>query len=211
MVDRVDQLRYRVALGTLVVLAACSPSEASTREADSVARPGRGSAAGYVDSAMSLAEGLRRFREGLPEVDELTGGASDRDSLIVRFVAAVERGDTATVRAMVVNRAEFAWLYYPISPYTRPPTRQLPALRWFLMLHDSQNGITRVFNRYAGRPLGYVGHACESRAREESEFRFWDRCTITVREGGQAATHRLFGSIIELRGHYKFLSYNNDF
>ena len=166
---------------------------------------------GYVDSARTIEDDVRRFRAALPPVTSLTGGATHRDTLIVRFLAALQRGDTAAVRNMVLSRAEFAYLYYPESPYSRPPVQQAPALTWFLLLQESQKGITRVFDRYSRRPLHYVRHACEASPRADGSFRFWDRCAITYRDAGTTVTRRLFASIVERDGHFKFMSYANDF
>jgi hypothetical protein len=188
-----------------LVSLACGPSDVPARDTATIA------STGYVDSAMSLEEGLRRFREGLPVVTALAGGATNRDTLIVRFMRAVERGDTASIRAMVLTRAEFAHLYYPTSPYTRRPTKQVAGLAWFLILQESQKGISRVFNRYGGRASTYVSHACEPEPRTDAGFRYWDRCLVTVREGGASVERRLFGSVIERDGHFKFFSYSNDF
>jgi hypothetical protein len=194
----------RVLVLTLVVVGGCSAPDGR----DDSTASGR---AAYVDSAMTIEEGVRRFRDGLPRVTGLTGGAAHRDTLIRRFVEAVERGDTASIRSMSITRAEFAYLYYPASPHSRPPMQQVPGLAWFLMVQDSQKGITRVFDRYAHRQLGFVGHSCEAAPRDDGGFRFWDACMVQLRHAEQTAERRLFGSIIEHEGHYKFLSYANDY
>ena len=200
-------VRALITLGTAVaVLGACRDSEARSTSGTASALPT------VIDSAMSIEDALARFREGLPPVAGLGGGRADRDSLIVRFVRAVERTDTATIRTLVVDRAEFAYLYYPGSAYSRPPTLQVAGLAWFLHLAESQKGITRAFDRFGGRPMGYLRHACEPTPRQDGRFRAWDRCLLTLREeDGTVATRRLFGSIVELDGRFKFLSYGNDF
>jgi hypothetical protein len=189
----------------LLSIAGCSSSEARSPNTEGPVT------SGHVDSARTIEDELRLFRAALPPVTSLAGGAAHRDTLIVRFLAAVEHGDTASVRNMVLSRAEFAFLYYPVSPYSRPPMQQAPALTWFLLLQESQKGITRVFDRYSRRPLHYVSHACEASPRAEGSFRFWDRCAITYRDGGTTVIRRFFGSIVERDGHFKFMSYANDF
>ena len=45
-----------------------------------------------VDSILPREEALRRFREGLPPVDSLSGGAESRDALVAEFVRALGGG-----------------------------------------------------------------------------------------------------------------------
>lgn len=199
--------------------AACGPEDmASATTAPSApsaepapAAPAPAPSTGPVDSAMSSEEALRRFREGLPVATRLSGGEESREALVRRLMRAVEARDTAAVRAMVIRRPEFAYLYHPTSVDTRPPHRLTPQLSWFLILQNSQKGVTRLFDRMGGTGMEYVSHRCEDRPVVEGENRLWQRCVVTFRAGGQTATMRLFGSIIERGGHYKFVSYANDF
>jgi hypothetical protein len=169
------------------------------------------SAGGVIDSALPLDEALRRFRTGLPRVRSLSGGAASRDELVRRFVQAVERSDTAALRAMIVSRAEFAYLYYPTSPYTREPTKQAAALAWFFVIEPSKIGITRVLDRFGGASLGYRGHSCTAPPRHEGENVLWQACALRMGGAARTGTLHLFGPILQRQGHFKFLSYENDF
>lgn len=166
----------------------------------------------YVDSILPPEEEQRRFREGIVAPDGLTGGAESRDALVRRFVRAVEAGDTAAVRAMIVSRAEFAYLYYPESEFARPPRRTSPALLWFLTMEESEKGIGRLLARRGGWPLGFAGYACNPAPRAQGANRLWHGCRATLRdsEGGGTTEVRLFGPILERGGRFKFLSYQND-
>jgi len=163
-----------------------------------------------VDSILPLEEALRRFREGIPEVTALEGGAPTRDALVERFVRAIEALDTAAVREMVLSRAEFAWLYYPTSTFSREPFYQMPGLTWFLNVEDSQKGITRLFTRFGGTDLRFSSYECPGTIRLDGGLTFWDGCLLDVRLEGQSRQLRLFGSIVEFHGQYKFYSYAND-
>jgi len=165
----------------------------------------------YVDSILPPEEEMRRFREGLAAPALLEGGRWSREALVRAFVRAVERADTAAVRGMIVSRAEFAYLYYPSTGFSRPPRRMSPALLWFLTMQESEKGIGRLFERRGGQTLGYVSSTCAARPRIEGGNRLWERCTVTLRRGGQVKTERLFGTIIERDGLFKFLSYKNEY
>ncbi|HET7230388.1 MAG TPA: hypothetical protein VFJ16_10330 [Longimicrobium sp.] len=165
----------------------------------------------HVDSILSPEEEIRRFREGLAEPAALTGGERSREALVRAFTRAVERADTAAVRRMIVSRAEFAYLYYPSTEFTHSPRRMAPALLWFLTLQESEKGIGRLFQRRGGQSMGYVSTRCDPRPRAEGRNRLWDRCRVTLRHDGEAKSERLFGTIIERDGEFKFLSYKNEF
>lgn len=165
----------------------------------------------YVDSILPPEEEMRRFREGLAEPAALAGGARSRDALVRAFVRAVEGEDTAAVRRMIVSRAEFAYLYYPSTGFVRPPRRMSPALLWFLMTQDSEKGIGRLFERRGGSTLGYLRTHCDPAPRVEGRNRLWEHCAVTLRREGVTKTERLFGTILERDGRFKFLSYKNEY
>jgi hypothetical protein len=123
----------------------------------------------------------------------------------------VERSDTNALRALVMSRREFAWLYYPTSAFTRAPTKQEPNLAWFLHLQASQKGATRLLNAYAGHSLRIAGNQCEAQPRAEGNNTLWFDCTQrVVQEHGDTTVVRLFGGILERNGRFKIFSYSND-
>jgi hypothetical protein len=201
---------------TLVVwVCGCDGREVRPRALVGAAGPERSSTApngrAVVDSSLPLDEALQRFRAGLPVASRLSGGALTRESLVRRFVRAVEQRDTAAVRAMVLSRAEFAYLYYPHSAFTREPHKQMAGLVWLFTQVNSSKGITRVFDRLGDGPLSYRGHRCRARPRRQGPNRLWEDCALQLGDDPGASEVRLFGSIIERDGQLKFVSYANDF
>jgi hypothetical protein len=122
-----------------------------------------------------------------------------------RFVRAVEKQDTAELRALLLSRAEFAYLYFPTSRFSRPPLRTDPALLWFQMQVNGEKGIVRLLRRKGGTDAGFRGHECEDTPVVEGENRLWEKCTVRVADGAD----RWFGSVIERGGRYKIVSYAN--
>ncbi len=163
-----------------------------------------------VDSARSREEALARFRTGVPAPPGLAGGASSREALVRAFVRATEAADTAALRALVLTRAEFAWLYYPTAPQGLPPYDLSPPLLWFLTDGASRQGLRRLLADRAGRPLGYAGHDCDPRPSREGENTVWGPCVVRrVRAPGDTVAERLFGPIVERDGRYKLVSLAN--
>ncbi|MFL5575454.1 MAG: hypothetical protein ACJ79S_05740 [Gemmatimonadaceae bacterium] len=196
----------------------CSRGEASPAAGDSAGAPHAAEESahlhrpGYVvDSVLPPEEALRRFREGLSPVARLDGGARSRDGLVADFARAVERGDSVALRRLEISRAEFAYLFYPSSIYTRPPYREQPEIVWILQRAKGGSGYRRLVQRFAGRPLGYRGYRCALEPRIQGENRLWGECTVAYRNAhGDSVTTRLFGAILERGGRFKFINYAND-
>jgi hypothetical protein len=112
---------------------------------------------------------------------------------------------------MLMTAAEYITFYYPESPYTKPPYRQKPGLRWFLITSSSSQGASRVWQRHAGAPLGYAGYSCAAAPEVLGSNRIWHECVIKLKPAGGGRQLRLFGPIIERNGRFKFLSYAADY
>ena len=166
----------------------------------------------HVDSILETDEAIRRFSESLPPespASELSGGAASRETLVLRFIRAVESNDTMALRAMVMNAREFIDLYYPSSQYTRPPYQLAPDVVWMMLKENGDKGYRRLIQRVAGKPLGYAGYTCSPDFLIEGQNRIVDGCTVEV-SAGAASQVRLFSAIIERDGRFKFISYAND-
>lgn len=168
---------------------------------------------GYVvDSVRPIEVELERFRSGLgPAPDSLSGGASSIRALIGAFAEATASRDTARLQQMQVSAAEFAWLVYPSSPFTRPPYRESPQMVWYQLRAQGDPGLTRLLQRRGGTPIRILDHRCDPEPAIEGENRLWKRCEVRTASEGERQWERLFGVIIERRGHFKFASYQNQY
>lgn len=213
-------------LGLLALLAACQPdadrgrpSTNDSAHADSLARAHQDSVnraqPGYViDSILPPEEEMRRFRAAHPgdAPTRFAGGETSRDALVRRFVAAVASADSTALRTMAVTAREFADLYYPDSPYARPPYYQPVGLAWRLVQDPSERGLSKLMRRLGRKPMTYRGHTCEPKPQRDGRVTRYTGCLVHV-AGVDAApvTKRYFGSILERDGQFKFLGYNNNF
>lgn len=166
---------------------------------------------GVVDSALPIDTLIARFRATTPDTPTtLAGGASSPRDLTRTFLRAIATQDTATVRRLVLSRAEFAWLYYPHTRFTRPPYELGPELLWLQIGAASEKGIVRVLRRYGGAPLRFDALACSDTATEgPNTILSGCRVTFSLPDSG-ARSLRLFGSILARDGRYKFVSYANE-
>ena len=164
-----------------------------------------------VDSVLPIAEALDRFREDLREPIGLHGPES-RDALVGQVIDALQTSDTLAFERLAVNRAEWAWLYYPTNVLAKPPYELPPALAWFQLQEANRTGVFRALREFGGQDLRYDGYECAAEPTVEGENRIWTRCTVTLARNGETpASIRLFASILERGGHFAILSYANDF
>jgi hypothetical protein len=203
----IKQHRRRSALPAIVAVAfalSCRETPAAELRRASAISPGEGGSPVSLDSALSL------FRRNLAPVSSLEHGESSVGRLVARLERGLRASDTAVIRSIVMSRREFAFLYFPTSPFTRPPTKQEPGLAWFLHIEASQKGATRLLNRFGGRPVRIIGNQCRGEPRREGRNVLWDDCLQTVVDGRDTLRTRLFGGVYQREGMFKILTYAND-
>lgn len=187
----------------LAVLGACENQFVGRVPTTSHLTAGEGGSPVALDSALTL------FRVGLAPVSELENGEASLDAIVSRLVQAVEQSDTAALRDIVMSRAEFAYLYYPSSVFTRPPMKQEPGLVWFLHMQNSEKGVSRLVNRFGGSQLRIFNRCAPPKL--EGENRLWFDCAQRVLDaGGETTVIRLFGGVYERNRRFKIFSYSND-
>ena len=200
---------------TLAIASLLACGDVGAASADSIrsadATVARARRAVHIASILPIEEELRRFRSELADTARaLGGGVTSRNSLVHDFVRAVETADTSAMRAMLLTASEFAWLYYPTSINVEPPYELGPGLAWFQLQNGSSKGISRLWQRHAGRSLNVVGYRCPAPPLDRGGNRIWTDCALRRAVGGDTLSIRLFGAIVSRDGRYKFLSYAND-
>ncbi len=182
-------------------------SQEQRRRIDSLSR-----IPGYViDSAIPIPEAIRRFQSATaaPRPAAFADGAASLDTLFARYVRALENGDTTAIAALVMNRSEFAWLYYPESEYPTPGYELSPDFVWFLLAENGARGMARARARVAGRDARVVGVRCEG-PTVQGESRVWGPCVVALqRDDGRTGDLDLARSVIERDGRFKFASLAN--
>lgn len=196
----------------LALAAACLLAVACEREvkpnSDTAVRP-----PGYVvDSALPIDTLLARFRRTVADSPStLVGGEASAERLAREFLRAISSNDTVSIRRLVVNRAEFAWVYYPHTKFTKPPYELGPDLLWFQMNEASEKGIVRALRRYGGSRMRFEALSCPDSVATEGPNRITTGCLLRFAASDSTArTLQMFGSLIERDGRWKFVSYAND-
>lgn len=166
---------------------------------------------GTIDSILPSDEQLRRFRAELVEhPDTLRNASTSIQELVNRWAHAIANSDTVMLNAMMVDRAEFAWLYYPGSRLSKPPYEAPPQLLWGQIMSQSDGGARRLLDRFSGGAFVVQSVTCAEPTDTTAVALVYSACTVRMRiRDGQVLENRLFGSIVEHRGRYKFLGYTN--
>ncbi|MEX2178471.1 MAG: hypothetical protein WD801_07155 [Gemmatimonadaceae bacterium] len=194
------------AMATVVVLAACDSRAANDNPADST--DPRNQPGYIVDSIHPPEVALARFRERLAR-PAMLDGARSRDELLNRFMVAVRDTNRASLMALTINRAEFAYLIFPESRLYAAPYRHPPEIAWMMLRTGTSNGLRRLMARAAGglEPLSY---RCPAPAEVEGALRVTSKCVVRIREGGAEREVQLFGRIVERDGRWKFIALDGD-
>ena len=169
---------------------------------------------GYiVDSILPMEEQLRRFRVGLRDTPhEFAGGESSEDALVRSFVRSLESADTAALVRLTISRAEFAYLVFPDSPFSRAPYAQAPDLVWMRHATASATGLGRLLDRFGGTSIGYRSWHCDRKPAFEGSNRIVGGCRVVFSQARDYSKQlSLFNAIIERHGRYKIFSYANAF
>jgi len=166
---------------------------------------------GAADTLHSAEESLRRFRETLFSVDSLAPTFESREKVAGAFVAAIAANDGRGVIRTLMTRAEFAWLYYPGNPISRPPYELPAGIAWFELEGNSLAGVRRALATYGGRPVVFRDLECSGTPVLQGANRLWNGCIVLLgQEDGSDTAVRMFGSILERHGRFKLLSAAND-
>lgn len=200
-------------LCTIPLLSACAAHDTPLSAADSQAAHIRAvvAAGGVVDSILPLDEQLRRFRtDAGPAVDTLRNASPSIDALVQQWALAIAQRDTAMLSTLTLSRGEFAWLYYPGSKLTKVPYEAPPQLLWGQIVENSTGGAKHVLERFGGQPFVVQSVHCGPPDDTTDALLVRSDCMVHLRANGTVIdSARLFGSIVEQHGRFKFLGYAN--
>jgi hypothetical protein len=186
-------------LASMLASSACSRSDA------------RASEIAPADTLYTGAASLRRFRASLDSVGQLSPEFTSGEAVARAFVAAVAAHDAERVAHTLMTRAEFAWLYYPENPISRPPYELPAGLAWFELEGNSLAGLRRALASYGRRALSFGGLQCTAPPVSHGPNRLWNGCIVTLRlETGSETSVRMFGTILERGGRFKIATAAND-
>lgn len=206
---RGTSLRRLLVSACVAVTASCGCGDAAVRSVTDSSAAAIGP--DHVDSARTPTEHLARFRRaaGSP-VDTLRHAAPTLHGLVRAWAAALSARDTTALLDLAFDRAEFAWLFYPDSPMSKPPYEMPPGLLWSQMAGNSDEGLQKVLELLGGKSLAVTAVKCPALPPREGRNLLRQGCVVSLKVGNDSlAAERYFGSIVERDGRFKFLSHAN--
>ncbi len=138
----------------------------------------------------------------------LSGGYSSVDELAKSVIGAVERRDTAFLRAVALNEQEFREHVWPELPAARPE-RNLPfSYVWGDLRQKSAAGLALTLERHGGRRYTLVAVRYDGETTRYPSYVVHRESVLQVRdEAGQAVDLSLLGSVIQKDGVWKVFSF----
>lgn len=165
---------------------------------------------GYViDSVFPPDEAIRRFQATVagPAPARLVGGARDPETLLRRYWSALVAHDTVAVRTLVVDHAEFAYLYFPESaPFA---SGMQPAAAWILYESQTGRGLSRAFRAATDRREPVASTVCREQGRDEGKGRTFGPCGVVLRTAQRSDTLWIAATLLRRDGVVKFLGLDN--
>ena len=201
---RISVRRLPLMMAVPLLLGACREHAQNAANTDTP----RARADIVVDSALPMDTLLRRFQAGLEHPRQLSHASPSREELTRLYLDAIARSDTAALRDMHISRAEYAFLYFPVSQMMREPYELPPDVAWLLLSAESGKGISATLRRFGGQRLELGTVRCPGEALREAPNVVWRDCVVRYRvEGGAEREQPLFAAILEREGRFKFFSY----
>jgi hypothetical protein len=187
-----------LAVFALAALPGCS-------QGDAAARP--------ETAAPSTAESV--LPAAIPELslEELAveGAATSLDELLRTVERALADRDTTRLLDLMVSADEYRTIIYPALPAAHPPIGASFESIWVTHYPDAWRGLKRVLGRYGGRDVRILAVRFEAADQDHRNFILHETSVVDIEvDGRREHGQRLFGSVVDVNGRWKILSYPDE-
>lgn len=159
----------------------------------------------------SAAFGAKRATEAPPA---FAGGAPSVDALVHRLLRALAAGDREKLRRLRVSEAEYRDVILPANVEGGAPRRRVPAAKgalfWSLLDTKSRYSELGLLAEHGGQRYRLRGVRFLRGTRRYAGFTAHQRLLLTLEDDAGRTTELRTGSIAELDGVYKFVSFIRD-
>lgn len=130
--------------------------------------------------------------------------------LFDNLLIALEKKDTAALIGMMITEKEFKELLWWEFPASRPETNIPIEFAWDNHARNSSKGLRMALRDFGGKKLFYVSHRFEEGEDKYQSFIIHPKTRVTVADTtGKEIEMKVFGSVVEMNGRYKLLSYRD--
>jgi hypothetical protein len=148
------------------------------------------------------------------ETQTLHGGAGSIDDLVAAFRRALETKDKALLRSLRVDEREYIDLILPGSVDEGAPwaTYDQQANRYFWSVLNTKSIYSEagLLSAYGGKPLKLTHVEYRKGVKKYRDYTAYKQLTLTFDDGTPDPEHVKIGSIAEVDGQYKFISFVRD-
>lgn len=167
-----------------------------------------------------LALGISTWSEGPARVARaelrrtIEGGAGSQQELVDRLLQALKDKDGNALRRLRVSESEY--LDIVVAGYVEPgqPRRQLAEswkqYAWANLATRSEQYELRMLQEFGGRDLTVTDMSFEEGAKQYAGYRAYRQLRLTVVDATGAKQQLRTGSIAEVDGQFKFISFIRD-
>jgi hypothetical protein len=138
----------------------------------------------------------------------LTGGLPSLSQLADVVLQALENGDAGTLQALRISEKEYLTHVFPEFPQAGP-SNSIPAdFHWFHLDMRSRSGILDAIDSFGGQKLELAAVVVTQGVDEYRTYRMHKKVELKVRHpDGRVEQIRVFGSVVEMDGEFKILSF----
>jgi hypothetical protein len=150
----------------------------------------------------------------LPEGLTLTDGTPSIHALVARLLQALAARDAAAVERLRINRSEYLNIIVPGNVEPGRPPQRIPAdtaqFYWEMLDTKSRYSQQDLLNRFGGRTLALKNIRYLNGIKPYAWFVAYGRARLTIEDESGREDEIATGSIAEVRGQFKFVSYTRD-
>lgn len=129
------------------------------------------------------------------------------DALARRFLAALDRKDTESIKSLRVTKQEFCDYVWPELPSSRLPNVSCD-FAWDQATLNSLSGLSEMLNNHEGKRYEFISLRFAKGTESYPSYKVHKETWLRVRdENGKEQELRLFGSMLEMDGKYKLFSF----
>jgi hypothetical protein len=130
--------------------------------------------------------------------------------LFDNLLLALEKKDTMALIGMMITEKEFKeWLWWEF-PASRPEVNAPVDFVWGNHAQNASKGLRLALRKYGGKKLVYVSHRFEEGEDKYQTFIIHTKTRVMVADStGAEQEIKEFGSVVEMNGRYKLLSYRD--
>ncbi len=140
--------------------------------------------------------------------ERLINAKSSIEAVANSVLKAVTRKDVKSLETLYLTKDEFKRYIWPEIPWSRPERNMPFDYYWGDLNQKSSWALKRVLVRHGGKKYELIRVYFAKGVREYKNFRLYRDTRLIVRdETGKKKELNIFGSIVELNGKFKILSY----